>query len=323
MDRDAILIVLVIAVVVNVVVIGLTFLSLRGRRAAGRAGRAPVSQAAGILAAAPAPLHVPPASGGSPSDQAGRGPSSTAFPGPEVAPMTDRAAPEIALPSSRWALPPHEDPRAEATIQALVHGPVAPEPETDAGLDALVDPATGLGARLAWDEAFRNEERRLARYHRATTVLVAELDGLDALAERLGQAAADRLIPPVGDALRRNARGADIVTRVGHARFHALLPETDEIGAINYVDRVRTACDMWLEAGAVAVRLAIGWASPGAGATLADALRVAEERMNADRRSGAASRPVADQRPGRPTNGASGAPEGPAGPTGSPGGPLS
>jgi len=239
--------------------------------------------------------------------------------------------PETTAPSApRWVLPPHEDPRAEATIHALVHGPTAPEVGTDAGhdadLDALVDPVTGLGARLAWDEAFRNEERRLARYHRATTVLVAELDGLDALAERLGQAAADRLIPPVADALRRNARGADIVARVGHARFHALLPETDEIGAINYIDRVRTACDMWLEAGAVAVRLAIGWASPGAGATLADALRVAEERMNAGRRSGPAARPAAEQRPGRPANGASRlteGPTGPAGPTGSPGAPLS
>ncbi len=312
MDRDAILIILVIAVVANIVVIGLTFLSLRGRRAAGRAGRSSAPPGGGILAAA-----------GPASDQARPEPSPSAFPGPEVAPMTDRAAPETAPPSPRWTLPPHEDPRAEATIQALVHGPGAPELEADAGLDALVDPVTGLGARLAWDEAFRNEERRQARYHRATTVLVAELDGLDALAERLGQAAADRLIPPVGDALRRNARGADIVTRVGHARFHALLPETDEIGAINYVDRVRTACDMWLEAGAVAVRLAIGWASPGAGATLADALRLAEERMNAGRRSGALARPVVDQRAVRPANGASGAPERPAPAAGGPAEPHS
>jgi len=152
-------------------------------------------------------------------------------------------------------------------------------------LETLVDPVTGLGARLAWGEALRNEEHRLERYRHPTTVLVGELHGLEALAERLGQDAADRLIPPVADALRRNARSADVLTRVGHARFFALLPETDEIAAINYVERVRAACDMWLEAGAVAVRLVLGWASPPAGGTLDDALTLALERMNGARPS--------------------------------------
>ena len=39
------------------------------------------------------------------------------------------------------------------------------------------------------------------------------------------------------------------------------MPETDEVLAINYVERVRHACDLWLESGAVSLRLAIGWAS--------------------------------------------------------------
>ena len=44
-----------------------------------------------------------------------------------------------------------------------------------------------------------------------------------------------------------------------------LLPETDEVQAINYVERVRAECDRWLAAGAVSMRLAIGWASPAPG----------------------------------------------------------
>jgi len=63
-----------------------------------------------------------------------------------------------------------------------------------------------------------------------------------------------------------------------------LLPETDEIAAINYVERVRSECDMWLEARGLAVRLAIGWAQPTVGGSLADALRLAHDRMNTDRR---------------------------------------
>jgi len=163
---------------------------------------------------------------------------------------------------------------------------------------ALVDPETGFATRRAWDEAFRHEDNRLARYHRPVTVVVAELDGLGALAARLGQGTADRLILPVAMTMRSNARTADILARVGHTRFVALLPETDEIAAINFLERVRTACDIWLASGAVAVRLAIGWAQPPVGGTLGDALRLAYDRLNDDRRRQAGSaRPVTDDLP--------------------------
>jgi hypothetical protein len=71
-----------------------------------------------------------------------------------------------------------------------------------------------------------------------------------------------------------------------------LLPETDEIQAINYVERVRGECDRWLDAGAVSLRLSVGWASPSAVGELDTALRAAEERMYAERRR--AARGVAD-----------------------------
>jgi diguanylate cyclase (GGDEF)-like protein len=201
--------------------------------------------------------------------------------------MNDRAPSDSRLPSNqagRWILPPHDDPKAESTIHALVHGEGGPEAESGAAADQLVDAATGFLARRAWDEALRHEEQRFARYGRPVTLVVAELDGLDSLAARLGQGAADRLIPPVAKAMRRNARAADLLARTGHTRLVALLPETDEVAAVNYVERVRAACDMWLEAGAIAVRLAVGWAQPTVGGRLADALRLADDRMNVDRR---------------------------------------
>jgi hypothetical protein len=70
-----------------------------------------------------------------------------------------------------------------------------------------------------------------------------------------------------------------------------LLPETDEIQAIHYIERVRRTCDLWLESGAVSLRLAIGWASASGDDSLHDAGRTATERMFAEvhrnaRRSG-------------------------------------
>jgi diguanylate cyclase (GGDEF)-like protein len=155
---------------------------------------------------------------------------------------------------------------------------IPPEPS------ALVDSQTGLDSPLFWSRAIHDEEARTARYGRPATVVLAELDGLERLVERFGQPAADRLIRAVAATLRHDARLTDRVARLGPGQFGALLPETDEVQAINYVERVRTATDLWLEAGAVAVRLAIGWANVGVDQSLEVALRLAEDRLNADRR---------------------------------------
>jgi len=201
--------------------------------------------------------------------------------------MNDRALSESRLvlgPSERWSPPLHNVPEAQATIHVLVPRDDGPEPEDDAVDEPLLDPATGFATGRAWDEVFRHEDRRFARYGRPVTVVVAELEDLDVLAAVLGQGTADLLIPPVAAAIRQGVRSADFLARIGHTRFVALLSETDEVAAINCVERVRSACDAWLEASGVAVHVAMGWAQPVAGGCLADAMRLAEDRMHADGR---------------------------------------
>lgn len=165
--------------------------------------------------------------------------------------------------------------------------PMRPAPEStyDDGLvSILTDPVTGLDNRLAWDRLMREENARKRRYGRPVSLVIAELYGLDALAERVGRDAADRLVPAIAEALTRYGRATDRVARVEHARFHVLLPETDEVRAINYIERVRQACDLWLEAGAVALNLSLGWASPGPDDDLDTAMVMAEERLLAEHR---------------------------------------
>jgi diguanylate cyclase (GGDEF)-like protein len=115
-------------------------------------------------------------------------------------------------------------------------------------------------------------------------VVLFELDGLDRLADMLGADARTRILRPVGQSIRRQARATDYIARIGEGRFAALLPETDEVQAINFVERVRTECDRWLASGAVSMRLAIGWSSPPPGSQLSTALRVAQDRLDRDRR---------------------------------------
>jgi diguanylate cyclase (GGDEF)-like protein len=158
-------------------------------------------------------------------------------------------------------------------------------------LEPTLDPETGLDSALTWANAIAIEEARSGRYGRPVSVVVAELDGLDRLAELLGADVADKLIPPVAEALRKSARAADRVARLSHNRFGVLLVETDEVRAINYVERVRSACDTWLEASAIAVRLSIGWASPATDGDLRSAVRIAEHRMHREQRRPAPWRP--------------------------------
>ena len=166
-------------------------------------------------------------------------------------------------------------------------GVAAPAPTEMAGNDAL----TGLLLLGTWNRILADEDARVRRYRRPATVVMLDIDGLDRLIERLGPEAGERLIPAVAGTIRRNARSADQVARLGLGRFGVLMPETDEVQAINYVERVRRACDLWLEAGAVSLRLAIGWASTSGEDGLPDAQRIAGERMFAEvhrhaRRSG-------------------------------------
>ncbi len=216
----------------------------------------------------PAPAMVAPGPGGPPP-----GPSPEPAPTPSLDFVPEPAPPPIDRP---------ESPVQETDVDS---------PSND--LPDFLDPLTGLATAVGWEQVLLLEERRLSRYGRPATVVVVELDRLDALAERLGSDIADRLIPAVAETIRRSSRAADVVARTDHAVFRVLMPETDEIRAINFVERLRETCDTWLEASAVAVRLAIGWASAGPGGDVRAAARIATERMYADRSRG---RPA----PGRP-----------------------
>jgi diguanylate cyclase (GGDEF)-like protein len=148
---------------------------------------------------------------------------------------------------------------------------------------ASADAVTGFDGPATWSKRLSEENSRVQRYGRSATIVFVELAGLDRLAERLGPAAADRLIPPIATTMRRHARAADSLARLSPTRFAALLPDTDEVRAINYVERIRSACDVWLEAGAVSLRLSMGWAEISANQPVDPAIQVAERRLNVER----------------------------------------
>jgi diguanylate cyclase (GGDEF)-like protein len=152
----------------------------------------------------------------------------------------------------------------------------------DSPAPSRTDTLTGLLLPSEWKRILGDEDARVRRYGRPATIVLIELDGLDRLIGALGQGAGNRLVVAVADTLSRHERSADQLARLDVGRFGILLPETGEIEAVNYVERVREACDLWLASGAISLRLAIGWAAPPIDGTLNDAIAMAEERVLAD-----------------------------------------
>ncbi len=176
----------------------------------------------------------------------------------------ERPPARIVTPSSPWDRPAETQPSDEQEAQM----PEDPEGPSSA---AFLDQA-------AWESRVTEEDARIRRYHHPATVAVLELDGPGAM---------QHVIDAVAGVIRRLARDADLVARLDDGRLVVLLPETDEISAINYVERIRAAAESWLADEAVAVRLAIGWAGTTGDPTLPDAQRLATVRMLAELRRGA------------------------------------
>jgi diguanylate cyclase (GGDEF)-like protein len=222
---------------------------------------------------------------GIPISSSGGGIASSSLP-PDLAELLARPAPLGPRVDSGHPGGQHRDggngfhPSAPDGTLVRVHPASANATDTGLPLDAL----TGLEGPQGWSRIIEVENARLLRYRRPSTVVVAEVDGLRRLAERMGEEPVSRLLPVIADALRSEARGSDWVARVGYGRFAAFLAETDEIAAINYVERIRQLCEPWLSSSAVPLRLAIGWSSPNAASDMEFAIKRAEERMHTDRR---------------------------------------
>jgi len=184
-------------------------------------------------------------------------------------------------------------------------GPATPEPEQ---VLRSTDRLTGLLNPNEWNRLVADEDIRHARYKRPATIVMIELDGVDRLVTALGQPAGDRVLAAVAGTIHRHARKSDHVARLGPSRFGVLLPETDEVVAINYVERVRQASDLWLESGAISLRLAMGWASPVVDSSLVSAQAQATERMFVEMHRGTLRDRAAEARPAGPMADMKGAP---------------
>jgi diguanylate cyclase (GGDEF)-like protein len=144
------------------------------------------------------------------------------------------------------------------------------------------DSLTGLEGPDFWQRVLVAEVARASRYKRALTVVIAEVDGLTSMSGTWGSDVGRHAVREAAQCLRRASRSSDYCTRIGTARFGVVLTETDEIAAINYVERVREAGPRTMPRAGESLRFNFGWASPKQGESADALVRRAEKRLQAE-----------------------------------------
>jgi diguanylate cyclase (GGDEF)-like protein len=105
---------------------------------------------------------------------------------------------------------------------------------------SLKDPLTGVFNRRGFDEAVRREVSRTVRTKDELSLAYFDLDHFKTINDDHGHEAGDAVLRAFAEVLRHEARGLDVISRVGGDEFAALLPSATLHGALRYAERVRS-----------------------------------------------------------------------------------
>jgi diguanylate cyclase (GGDEF)-like protein len=131
----------------------------------------------------------------------------------------------------------------------------------EARTEARTDPLTGLLNRRGLSEAFLRECERADRERRPLSVWMVDLDHFKGLNDTMGHAAGDRALQGVGEVLRGQLRGIDVVARIGGEEFCVLLPNCTTADAFLRAEVVRKAVAEEFAERGLPVTVSIGLAS--------------------------------------------------------------
>jgi two-component system, cell cycle response regulator len=107
---------------------------------------------------------------------------------------------------------------------------------------SAIDELTGLASRRFFIKHFPREVDRAARYGRALSLVVCDIDHFKRINDTLGHAAGDKVLQEFGKRLQGSLRqGIDWVARIGGEEFVIVLPETAPEQAIVVANKLRSA----------------------------------------------------------------------------------
>ncbi len=126
--------------------------------------------------------------------------------------------------------------RELAAVRANTASPSAPPLELEE--ETRRDPLTGVYQRAYFDHVLLREFENASTHQWPLSIAFANLDDFQAINERFGQTAADRILKSAARLLRGQTRTSDLICRFGGEEFVILLPATDAATARSLCDRI-------------------------------------------------------------------------------------
>ncbi|SDG11234.1 sensor domain-containing diguanylate cyclase [Paraburkholderia phenazinium] len=158
---------------------------------------------------------------------------------------------------------------------------------------AQTDSLTGLNNRRALDRVLLTEWQRMQRTGRELSVLFIDADHFKRYNDQHGHALGDLALQRIAAALARHLRRpGDTVARYGGEEFVAVLPDTDERGALNVAEAIRRdievchSIDAKRRIPAVTVSIGCGTARQGRDTSLDAFMRRADAALYVAKTSG-------------------------------------
>jgi diguanylate cyclase (GGDEF)-like protein len=147
---------------------------------------------------------------------------------------------------------------------------------------ARSDPLTGVGNRLAWQEAVAVAAERYELDGTGASFVLVDLNGLKETNDTFGHDTGDRLIQALAVALHAAIPMDAKLARIGGDEFAVLAEGRDERYCAAIVAAIRNEL-AGLTVGGVPVRASLGAAACPPSATFDEALRLADERLYAEK----------------------------------------
>lgn len=150
---------------------------------------------------------------------------------------------------------------------------------------SMYDDLTRLYNRRFLLDCAKRELSKAQRNNAPFSLLLLDLDYFKSINDRYGHALGDQVLAKMAVLLKTGVRQSDVVARYGGEEFVVLLPDTDQQGAWHAGEKIRTlieqrlALEMKLK-GKDRITVTIGTASfPEVGATVAEMLNIADQRL--------------------------------------------
>lgn len=161
------------------------------------------------------------------------------------------------LAAQRWALQ-----ESNVNLERQVEARTLELQQANEALECLArqDALTGLHNRRAADERLQDEFLRWRRCGVTYAVLLMDIDFFKRINDTYGHEEGDRVLQQVAGLLRRQVRRTDFLARFGGEEFLAILPGTDQAGAMMMAEKLRAQIEASSLAPVGGVTLSIGLA---------------------------------------------------------------